>query len=113
MFVAGGGIGRQDGKEKEGARIQCVSDVKLKLVVSSCNFVPIVAIRCPGELVYQVCGSACPATCLEPAGEENCPESCMERCGCPEGLVLEGDRCIQASECGCTLEDGFYLPVSG
>ena len=106
------GICEWEGSRNEGARILGVSDDKLKLVVSSCNFVPIVAIQCPGELVYQVCGSACPATCLEPAGDENCPESCTERCGCPEGLVLEGDRCIQASECGCTLEDGFYLPVS-
>ena len=71
-----------------------------------------VELNCRSELVYDSCGTSCPATCLEPEGSDNCADDCIETCRCPEGLLLEGDHCIQPSECGCFLEDGSYLEVS-
>ena len=69
-------------------------------------------IECPGDLVYDSCATACPATCLNPEGSQDCQKPCIEACSCPEGLVREGDRCINASQCGCYLDRGLYLPVS-
>ena len=45
--------------------------------------------------------------------QTNCSGSaCIETCVCPDGQVLDGDRCVDPSQCGCTLENGLYLPVS-
>ena len=70
-------------------------------------------LQCGHNLVYDSCGTACPSTCQEPTASSECVDSCTETCVCPEGLLLEGDRCIQPSECGCLLNDGrTYIPVS-
>ena len=71
-----------------------------------------VEIECPGDQLYESCASACPDTCLEPQGSQICATLCIEACICPEGLVREGDKCISASECGCRMDNGIYLPVS-
>jgi hypothetical protein len=71
-------------------------------------------LECPSELIYETCGTACPANCQERQGNPDCRQTCIETCRCPDGLLLEGDRCIQPSECGCLLEDGVtYLPNAG
>ncbi|XP_071838865.1 IgGFc-binding protein-like isoform X2 [Apostichopus japonicus] len=63
---------------------------------------------CPADMVYDPCGSACQPTC---AGEsaEDCKFLCEEVCVCPEGLMLDVDRCVPEAECGCKLPTGGYI----
>ncbi|XP_077870560.1 uncharacterized protein LOC100375992, partial [Saccoglossus kowalevskii] len=57
---------------------------------------------CQYPLVYEEC--SCNKTC---DGTE-C-ESCEAGCFCPEGLFMEGNRCIQDSHCNCVYEGITYL----
>ena len=76
-------------------------------------FVPFLAVICRGGTVYDPCSTPCPETCGDPPGGYNCTiEGCIENCRCPDDKVLDGDRCVDRSECGCTLDNGQYLPVS-
>ena len=71
------------------------------------------ALQCPEGTNYDPCGTPCPATCGGQMIQTNCSDSaCIETCVCPDGQVLDGDRCVDPSQCGCTLENGLYLPVS-
>lgn len=75
------------------------------------NFLTITAIHCPDDKVYDPCAPACQPSCGE-MGLCN-SDGCIETCRCPDGKVMEGDRCVDPSECGCTLPFvGLYLPVS-
>ncbi|KAJ8042856.1 IgGFc-binding protein [Holothuria leucospilota] len=57
-------------------------------------------------------GSACPPTCTNPDGTvEDCPFPFLETCQCEEGMVLDGERCVNVTECGCQMEDGRYLSI--
>lgn len=56
---------------------------------------------CPGDLVHNECGSACPEACnVEPAMV--CVEVCVSGCGCPAGQVLVTGK---AGETRCTRRD--------
>lgn len=70
------------------------------------------AIDCPEGLVYNPCGTGCPATCVDENPLDDCPMSCLETCECPPGTVLDGTRCVNQSMCGCPLPDGGYASVS-
>nr|XP_054773221.1 IgGFc-binding protein-like [Lytechinus pictus] len=62
------------------------------------------AITCTGGKVYQTGASACQPTCgFQPSGP--CTRPSYDRCVCPDGLVEDGDRCVDPNECGC---DFFY-----
>ena len=60
--------------------------------------------------MYNLCASACPATCASMEGMDDCPNACIEACECPEGTLLNGNTCVQPSQCGCTW-DGVYYQV--
>ncbi|CAG5120957.1 unnamed protein product, partial [Candidula unifasciata] len=66
---------------------------------------------CPNNLVYKVCGTYNPRTCLtlnqQPIGQS---DTCSEGCFCEGGLILEGDKCISPEKCGCLYLDK-YLAV--
>ena len=71
------------------------------------------AINCPEGTIYDPCSTPCPETCGDPPGGYNCTiDGCIENCRCPDDKVLDGDHCVDRSECGCTLDNGLYLPVS-
>ncbi|PIK34071.1 putative IgGFc-binding protein [Apostichopus japonicus] len=73
-------------------------------VVSQCPH------NCPSGTVYDSCGPACPATCVDRDGPSDCPISnCKETCRCPEGQVLDGNQCVFTYQCGCLLDNGRYL----
>ena len=75
-------------------------------------FVYYTAIMCPEGSVYDPCASPCPETCGdEPSGNNCTSEGCIESCRCEDGHVWSEGRCIDRSECGCSLPDGSYLPV--
>ena len=75
-------------------------------------FYSITALDCPTNTVYDPCFSGCQATCSSAGSGQSCDITCQETCRCADGLVLDGGDCIDPSQCGCTLDNGVYLPVS-
>ncbi|XP_029360767.1 IgGFc-binding protein-like [Echeneis naucrates] len=66
------------------------------------------SIECPPNSHYQLCGSACPASCgIQP---EICTKVCMEGCFCDVGYVRSGGECIKETSCGCNYDGLYYLP---
>ena len=62
-------------------------------------------------MVYSPSASPCQPTCVRLTPLEPCDHSPVEGCICQEGLVMDGDRCVEPEECGCK-EDGLYYSVS-
>ena len=69
------------------------------------------AFDCPNGTDHQVCGTACPNTCSDQNAASVCTEQCHETCACRTGQVLDGDKCVPLSECGCKLPNGVYINV--
>ncbi|XP_043562378.1 mucin-6-like, partial [Chiloscyllium plagiosum] len=69
-------------------------------------------IPCPGNQVYQECGSPCLSTCSNP--QTTCDSYGTYGCFCPEGTVLDDiatkDTCIPLSRCPCVLNGQVYAP---
>lgn len=74
------------------------------------SFFLIEATKCPANSHYELCGSACPATCSDPNAPSKCKHPCVETCTCKEGFVLSGNECVPLTKCGCTYE-GRYVPA--
>uniref|UniRef100_A0A8C8S5Q3 IgGFc-binding protein n=1 Tax=Pelusios castaneus TaxID=367368 RepID=A0A8C8S5Q3_9SAUR len=71
--------------------------------------------RCPMECPlensqYQLCGTACPATCVDQSAPSSCQDPCVESCQCKDGFVLSQGKCIPKDSCGCLFEGRFYAP---
>ena len=54
--------------------------------------------KCPGDLVYSNCHSACPLHCNEPEPEK-CITVCIAGCECLSGLYRDGYRCYIKDNC--------------
>ncbi|XP_029473208.1 IgGFc-binding protein-like [Rhinatrema bivittatum] len=67
-------------------------------------------IDCAPHSHYELCGSACPATCVNPSASSPCPRPCVEGCVCDNGFALYNDKCVPKYQCGC-WEDGIHYPV--
>ncbi|XP_060132431.1 IgGFc-binding protein-like [Zootoca vivipara] len=69
-------------------------------------------LECPPNSQYQICGTACPATCMDDQaqGPKLCPAVCVEGCQCLEGFVQSQGSCIPKSSCGCVYEGHPYAP---
>ncbi|KAI4873588.1 hypothetical protein NFI96_003512 [Prochilodus magdalenae] len=65
---------------------------------------------CPENSHYELCGSACPATCMFPNPATNCSLPCVETCTCNPGFVLSGATCVPSNTCGCS-QNGRYVPA--
>ncbi|KAM9352917.1 IgGFc-binding protein-like [Symphorus nematophorus] len=65
---------------------------------------------CPINSHYEICGSACPATCANPEALHNCTLPCVESCQCNRGYLLSVGKCVPYSKCGCHHEGSYYLP---
>ncbi|XP_055489392.1 LOW QUALITY PROTEIN: SCO-spondin [Leucoraja erinacea] len=63
------------------------------------------AVSCPHNLIYTP--HACPHTCDTLHDNRTCPDS-FEGCGCPEDLVLLGDRCVSPADCPCRHNGRLY-----
>ncbi|XP_078405719.1 mucin-6-like [Cetorhinus maximus] len=67
---------------------------------------------CPGNQVYQECGSPCLSTCSNP--QTICDSYGTYGCFCPEGTVLDDisakDICVPLSHCPCVLNGQVYAP---
>ncbi|KAM4748779.1 von Willebrand factor [Rhinophrynus dorsalis] len=66
--------------------------------------------QCPYGMEYNECVSPCVKTCQSLNINEVCQEQCIDGCSCPDGKVLDGDRCIEASECSC-IHSGKRYPA--
>ncbi|XP_016141424.1 alpha-tectorin [Sinocyclocheilus grahami] len=69
------------------------------------------ALACPENSHYQVCTSACPASCSDLTSHLYCTHPCTEGCQCDQGYVLSGSQCVRRSECGCEC-DGLYYALN-
>ncbi|KAM3868709.1 alpha-tectorin [Diretmus argenteus] len=69
------------------------------------------AFSCPEFSHYQVCTSACPASCSDLISPLYCAHPCTEGCQCDQGYVLSGSRCVQHEDCGCE-HNGLYYPLN-
>ena len=67
---------------------------------------------CPGDEVYQECGSFCGVSCenyfLPPELQPACLSVCVEGCFCPPGLLplnLDSSECVLPHECPTHEDD--------
>ncbi|RUS84653.1 hypothetical protein EGW08_007573 [Elysia chlorotica] len=65
--------------------------------------------ECPPGQTYSDCGPANPPNCFTD-GTDPSITVCEEGCFCPEGLLLEDDKCITKEQCGC-YHDNSYIPT--
>ena len=54
---------------------------------------------CPDGMVFRSCGTACPTTCDNLNEDISCTRQCVQGCFCASGTVLNGDKCVQKSDC--------------
>ncbi|KAM4676803.1 von Willebrand factor [Discoglossus pictus] len=66
--------------------------------------------QCPFGMQYNECVSPCAHTCQSLNINEVCQEHCTDGCSCPDGKVLDGDRCVEASQCSC-INSGKRYPA--
>ncbi|XP_026150219.1 IgGFc-binding protein-like [Mastacembelus armatus] len=66
------------------------------------------AVKCPANSHYDICATACPATCQSLGPPQGCQGQCKEGCSCDEGSILSGDTCVPFSQCGCFYKDRYY-----
>ncbi|XP_043922260.1 SCO-spondin-like [Protopterus annectens] len=52
----------------------------------------------------------CPPNCRERNLPINCTSPCVDGCRCPEGLYLQGDQCVNVSDCLCHLQNETVPP---
>ncbi|XP_060046210.1 von Willebrand factor [Erinaceus europaeus] len=65
---------------------------------------------CPAGMEYKECVSPCTRTCQSLHISHMCQEQCVDGCHCPEGQLLDGDRCVDSTECSCMHAGRRYPP---
>ena len=78
------------------------------------------AAECPDGLVHRDCfHHSCEATCENIKEERACPALqegvCFPGCFCPDGLVKDGNRCIEPTKCkncNAKIKDKCNLVIS-
>ncbi|XP_077384324.1 IgGFc-binding protein [Festucalex cinctus] len=68
-------------------------------------------LTCPINSHYELCGSACQATCGNPEPRQNCSLPCLELCRCNRGHLLSDGECVLPSKCGCVQNGSYYPPT--
>ncbi|KAM9854763.1 von Willebrand factor [Aulostomus maculatus] len=68
--------------------------------------------RCPIGMLYSECTKSCSTTCHSLNIQEVCKEECVDGCTCPVGKVLDGDRCVEVSQCSCAHMGRHFPPGS-
>ncbi|XP_041445891.1 mucin-5B-like [Xenopus laevis] len=67
--------------------------------------------KCPLNMEYRECGSACPNTCTNPERAALCDSHCLEGCYCPKGTVFDdinNKGCIPVDMCPCITAGEIY-----
>ncbi|CAH0701554.1 unnamed protein product [Spodoptera exigua] len=69
--------------------------------------------KCPEGKIYKACGPDSQPSCAFPLmSAQTTNSSCVEGCFCPEGLLLEGGKCVPKTECPCRLRNKSFKPGS-
>ncbi|XP_030646283.1 von Willebrand factor [Chanos chanos] len=68
--------------------------------------------QCPVGMQYRECAQACSTSCQSLNIQEICKEECVDGCTCPVDKVLDGDRCVEVSQCSCLHTGRRYPPGS-
>ncbi|XP_028910294.1 von Willebrand factor isoform X3 [Ornithorhynchus anatinus] len=66
--------------------------------------------ECPPGMEYKECVSPCAETCQSLNIHEVCQGPCTDGCTCPEGKLLDGDRCVDSADCSCVHSGQHYPP---
>ncbi|RUS84655.1 hypothetical protein EGW08_007575, partial [Elysia chlorotica] len=66
-------------------------------------------VNCPKGQVYSDCGPSNPDTCVS-EDDQVSATVCVEGCFCPDGLLMEDDKCITPEQCGC-YHNNNYIPT--
>ncbi|CAH2073181.1 unnamed protein product, partial [Iphiclides podalirius] len=66
--------------------------------------------QCPDGKIYRSCGTDTQPSCAFPLATKSDNSSCVEGCFCPDGLFLEGGRCIPKVECPCRVRNQSFPP---
>ncbi|XP_051916485.1 von Willebrand factor [Hippocampus zosterae] len=68
--------------------------------------------KCPIGMHYSECTKSCSTTCHSLNIQEVCKEECVDGCTCPVGKVLDGNRCVEVSQCSCVHMGRHFPPGS-
>ena len=60
-------------------------------------------VECPTGMIYKPDGANPPATCENKAGPDK-----TRGCFCPDGKVMQNNKCIDPSQCQCVHEEKIY-----
>ncbi|KAL0178946.1 hypothetical protein M9458_024388, partial [Cirrhinus mrigala] len=66
--------------------------------------------NCPADTHFELCGTSCPASCPSLSFPFQCTLPCQGGCQCNDGLVLDGDRCVPPTGCGCRYNGHYRQP---
>uniref|UniRef100_A0A672Y980 VWFD domain-containing protein n=1 Tax=Sphaeramia orbicularis TaxID=375764 RepID=A0A672Y980_9TELE len=70
--------------------------------------------KCPFNMVYKECGSACADTCSNVQRSKVCVEHCVDGCFCPAGTVYDditNKGCVCIDHCSCRHNGKTYKPM--
>ncbi|XP_051018087.1 LOW QUALITY PROTEIN: zonadhesin [Acomys russatus] len=72
-------------------------------------------LECPDHSYYTNCLPSCPPSCLDPdslceGSSHKVPTTCKEGCTCHPGYVLNNDKCVLKTHCGCKDAQGVFVP---
>ncbi|XP_039259400.2 IgGFc-binding protein-like isoform X1 [Styela clava] len=76
---------------------------------------PVVIMHCPTNSHFESCMTECQLTCSDQDATK-CKantfmgDECVPGCQCDDGFVLDGERCVNATDCGCVSNEGEYYP---
>ncbi|KAK1784997.1 hypothetical protein P4O66_018435, partial [Electrophorus voltai] len=68
--------------------------------------------KCPLGMQYSACSQACSTSCQTLNIQEVCRGDCVDGCSCAVGKVLDGDRCVDVSQCSCQHTGKRFPPGS-
>uniref|UniRef100_A0A673AEI1 von Willebrand factor n=1 Tax=Sphaeramia orbicularis TaxID=375764 RepID=A0A673AEI1_9TELE len=68
--------------------------------------------KCPIGMKYSECTKSCSTTCHSLNIQEVCKDECIDGCTCPVGKVLDGNRCVEVSQCSCVHMGRHFPPGS-